>query len=162
VFRICIFLVLPDPHPDPLVRDTDPRIRILTKMSRIPTKRELYQKFRFISVARKEEGSLPMIVDLRCPTCISLAMLGEEKSTTIRFRGPTCGARTPCTTHGECSAIVLKRKITERLSLNMLNNCTKTIKFSIQKPRPIVGFQLFITDTDLIYAIKPCKKAAIF
>jgi hypothetical protein len=34
------FLVLPDPHPDPLLRGTDPRIRIRirirTKMSRIP------------------------------------------------------------------------------------------------------------------------------
>jgi hypothetical protein len=37
---ICIFLGLPDPHPDPLVRGTDPRIRIRihirTQMSRIP------------------------------------------------------------------------------------------------------------------------------
>jgi hypothetical protein len=29
-------------------------------------------------------------------------------------------------------------------------------------PRTIKGFQLFITDTDLIYADKACKKAAIF
>ncbi len=93
--RIPMFLGLPDPHPDPLVKGTDPRIRIRTKMWRIPNKRELYQKCQFISVARKKEDSLPMIVDLRWPTCISLAMLGEEKSTTIRFRGPTCGARTP-------------------------------------------------------------------
>ncbi len=34
--RIHMFLGLPDPHPDPLVRGTDPRIRIHTKMSRIP------------------------------------------------------------------------------------------------------------------------------
>ncbi len=34
--RICMFLGLPDPHPDQLVRGTDPRIRIRTKMSRIP------------------------------------------------------------------------------------------------------------------------------
>jgi hypothetical protein len=34
--RIRVFLGLPDPHPDLLVRGTDPRIRIRTKMSRIP------------------------------------------------------------------------------------------------------------------------------
>jgi hypothetical protein len=32
---IRMFLGLPDPHPDPLVRGTDPRIQIRTKMSRI-------------------------------------------------------------------------------------------------------------------------------
>jgi hypothetical protein len=31
-----MFLGLSDPYPDPLVRGTDPRIRIRTKMSRIP------------------------------------------------------------------------------------------------------------------------------
>ncbi len=31
-----MFLGLPDPHLGSLVRDTDPRIRIRTKMSRIP------------------------------------------------------------------------------------------------------------------------------
>jgi hypothetical protein len=31
-----MFLDLTDPHPDPLVRDTDQRIRIRNKMSRIP------------------------------------------------------------------------------------------------------------------------------
>jgi hypothetical protein len=38
VFRIRIrmFLGLPDPHLDPLVRCRDPKIRIHTKMSRIP------------------------------------------------------------------------------------------------------------------------------
>jgi hypothetical protein len=40
VFRIRMFLGIKDPHPDPLVRGTDPRIRtciqIHTKMSRIP------------------------------------------------------------------------------------------------------------------------------
>jgi hypothetical protein len=39
--RLCMFLGLPEPHPDPLVRGTDPRIRIYirisTKMSRIRT-----------------------------------------------------------------------------------------------------------------------------
>jgi len=30
-----MFLGLPDPHPDPLVGVTDPKIRIRTKMSRI-------------------------------------------------------------------------------------------------------------------------------
>ncbi len=33
--QIRMFLGLPDPHPDPLVRGTDPRIRIRTKMYRI-------------------------------------------------------------------------------------------------------------------------------
>jgi hypothetical protein len=32
-----MFLGLPDPHPDPLVRGTDPKIRIRTKMSQIST-----------------------------------------------------------------------------------------------------------------------------
>ncbi len=31
-----MFLGLPDLHPDPIVRGTDPWIRIRTKMSRIP------------------------------------------------------------------------------------------------------------------------------
>ena len=35
------------------------------------------------------------MVDLRWPTCISLAILGDEKSTTTRFRAPTGGGRTP-------------------------------------------------------------------
>ncbi len=35
--RIRMFLGIPDPHPDPFVRGTDPRIRIRTNMSRIPT-----------------------------------------------------------------------------------------------------------------------------
>jgi hypothetical protein len=48
--RICMFLGLPDPHPDPLVRGTDPRIRIRTKMSRIPypTKNASVNVSRFI------------------------------------------------------------------------------------------------------------------
>ncbi|BAS92418.1 Os05g0163050 [Oryza sativa Japonica Group] len=29
----------------------------------------------------------PMIVDLKCPTCISLAMLGDEKSSTALLTG---------------------------------------------------------------------------
>lgn len=34
---------------------------------------------------------------LRCPTCISLAMLGAEKSTTTRLLGPRYGGFTPST-----------------------------------------------------------------
>jgi hypothetical protein len=39
-----MFLGLPDPHPDPFVRGTDPRIRIRirTKMSRIPSTRHQF------------------------------------------------------------------------------------------------------------------------
>lgn len=38
----------------------------------------------------------PMMVERRCPTCISLAMLGEEKSMTTRFLSTT-GGLTPFT-----------------------------------------------------------------
>ncbi len=34
----------PDPEPDQLVRGTDPRIRIRTKMSRIHNTAEVYEK----------------------------------------------------------------------------------------------------------------------
>jgi hypothetical protein len=34
VFRIRMFLGLPEPHPDPLVRGTDPRIRIGIRWTR--------------------------------------------------------------------------------------------------------------------------------
>jgi hypothetical protein len=56
-----MFLGLPDPHPDPLVRGTDPKIRVHTKMSRIPNtgqQRELYQKFLFISLCGEEGRGL--------------------------------------------------------------------------------------------------------
>lgn len=35
------------------------------------------------------------MVDLRCPTCISLAMFGEEKSTTHRLLTGAAGGWTP-------------------------------------------------------------------
>ena len=46
-----MFLGLPDPHPDPLVRGTDPRvqIRIRSKMSRIPNTASIRCSFLYLS-----------------------------------------------------------------------------------------------------------------
>jgi hypothetical protein len=46
--RICMFLGLPDPHPDPLDRGTDPRIRIRAKMSRIQYTASTYGTSRYL------------------------------------------------------------------------------------------------------------------
>lgn len=43
------------------------------------------------------ESVSPIMVERRCPTCISLAMLGEEKSITTRSFLGTAGGRTPLT-----------------------------------------------------------------
>ncbi len=83
-----MFLGLPDPHPGSLVRDTDPRIRIRTKMSRVPN--TVYQNVEVQTSALqdcKNPSSHPytlcstQVVE-QCNEC----HLGPKKS---RLSGPT-------------------------------------------------------------------------
>ncbi len=65
-----------DPDPDPLVRDTDPRIRIRTKMSRIPNTPILYCK-KFNPRSVKTGVSLT----INCKTVYDVMLLHFQCST---------------------------------------------------------------------------------
>lgn len=62
--------------------------------------------------SRSRESVSPMMVERRCPTCISLAMLGEEKSITTLFFS-TAGGLTPFTRMSvtSCDTKSVRRKM---------------------------------------------------
>ncbi len=133
ILRIRMFLGIPDPHPDPSVRGTDPRIciRIRTNMSRIPNtvKKKwlvcrggggeggrLIQKFRETSITILHNISLP-------PRC-RRAGEGLRSIWGRRTRTDTCANRSP--SRQDIWIILIEWSNFSALSFQSYQTCSRT------------------------------------